>query len=275
MPEKQKEKKEKVSKIGNIFTSHYTIGKSIFTLDEIDKKNPKEIKENAPVSIFTVAKKYNLEEIYLRENDISGYLQALKNSDLAGVALRFGLKLRITDDVKDEENFKNRASAISIWLLNSKGQKDFIRLFSRMERGHLTWRILQEFFTENMSLSIPFYGSFLFKNNFKNSNCVPDFGPIKPVFELQDMGLPYDATHREIVTKYAKDAGFPTQEVHLSYYYDTARIKAYQIFRTICCRPVFEGAEKKSFNNPGLEHFCSDQFSFEKYCEKTETLFLN
>jgi DNA polymerase III alpha subunit len=265
-----------MNNILNIFSSHYSIGKSIFTLDELSKDNPTEIKSNAPISILTIAKKYNLKEIYLRESDFSGFIQAYKNADAAGIELRFGIKLKVTDNVKEEKDkLKEKGSTVSFWIKNSTGYQDLVKMYSRAENGYLDWRIVQEFHTDNIIVSIPFYNSFLFRNNFKNGNCVPDFGQIKPIFELQSMGLPYDDVHRAITTQYALKHNLPIVETHLSYYYSTAHVKAYQIFRTICCKPAFEGMEKKSFNNPGLEHFCSNEFSFESYCSKTGLNFLN
>jgi sulfur relay (sulfurtransferase) DsrF/TusC family protein len=49
-----------------LFSSHFSLGKSTLTLDK-----PEEIQDNKPISIFSIAKKYELKDIYLVENNFS------------------------------------------------------------------------------------------------------------------------------------------------------------------------------------------------------------
>ena len=48
-----------------LFTSHYSIGKSILTLDHPDKQT-----EGGSTSVFSIAQKNNLKEIFLVENSV-------------------------------------------------------------------------------------------------------------------------------------------------------------------------------------------------------------
>ena len=59
-----------------LFKSHYSIGKSILTLDD-----PITHKEGGSDSIFSIAVENNLKEVVLVEDSLTGFLQAKKNAD--------------------------------------------------------------------------------------------------------------------------------------------------------------------------------------------------
>src|SRR5438445_57689 len=111
-----------MDKITPVFTSTYSVGRSILTLDE-----PEEIKNTAPVSIFSIAKQHNLSEVYLLENNLSGFITAYKSAEKANVHLKFGLRLYICSDInkKDEESLHTEHK-LNVWCLNSAGYKDLL-----------------------------------------------------------------------------------------------------------------------------------------------------
>jgi len=57
-----------------VFKSHYSIGRSILTLEDED------ISENDPDSIIDIAKKNNIKDLFLIEDNMSSFLQAYTNS---------------------------------------------------------------------------------------------------------------------------------------------------------------------------------------------------
>jgi hypothetical protein len=71
-----------------LFKSHYSIGKSILTLDD-----PNSTKEGGPQSVFSVAK--DLKTVILVEDSLIGFLQAQKNAENLGMQLVFGLTRRL------------------------------------------------------------------------------------------------------------------------------------------------------------------------------------
>ena len=99
-----------------LFTSHYSIGKSILTLD-----NPKKEKEGGARSIFSIAKENNLNQVCLVENSMTGFPQALTVSREVGIQLIFGLQLSIC-----EQNHK-----VIIFAKNSAGCRKLNEIYSK------------------------------------------------------------------------------------------------------------------------------------------------
>ena len=111
-----------------LFKSHFSIGKSILTLD-----NPITHKEGGADSIFSIAEENNLDKIILVEDTLTGFLQAKKIADSRNIQIVFGLRIDMCQDAtinpKEEENSsrhkiiifsKNFSSERSVFLILSK-----------------------------------------------------------------------------------------------------------------------------------------------------------
>lgn len=259
-----------------LFTSHYSIGKSILTLDspdELSKSDPEMVdnygfKENYPVSIFSIAKKHDLKEIYLVETNFSGFITAYKTATKLGISLRFGIKLIVCNDITDKTNESlNTESKIIVWMLNSDGYADLLKLYSFAATDgfyyvpRIDWKSLHKFLTSNLYLTIPFYDNFLFQNLLTMSVCVPELRNIQPVFFLENHALPFDSLAQHKITEYAAANHCDIQLAHSIYYYKNADVLPYQVYRIITRR----GYERGDIFVPNLDHFGSDQFSFESY----------
>src|SRR5438046_2553386 len=114
-------------KVLPLFKSHYSLGKSILTLEEpLDKKG-------APVknSIFNILKSNKLDTLVLVEDNVSGLLQASKVAAENKINLYFGLRIWVTDDMneKSEESLKKQAKYI-IFVKHNSGYKDIIKIWS-------------------------------------------------------------------------------------------------------------------------------------------------
>ena len=98
-----------------IFRSHYSKGSSILTAELPDKA-----KKNAPQSIFSLAKEYKIDPIFVCDKTIIGFPKLHAVSQKLGVELRFGIKMTVTSDIslKNEESLKNDHDII-IWIMNS------------------------------------------------------------------------------------------------------------------------------------------------------------
>lgn len=259
------------NKIHLIFSSNYSLGRSTLTLEP-----PKEINHLSPISIFSIAKTHNLDEVNIRDKDFGGFISAFKSAEKLGKPFYFGVKTRICNSLEaNEDDRESSSSYISLWIDNTQGYTDAIKLLAKGKGGLIDWKILKDYFTSNLSLTIPFYNSFLAKNILKSGNCIPDFGGIKPEFEISEMEHPFDEVTKEVVLKYCESNKFNLLKTHLAYHYSSKQFKSYQIFRINSQRKFFKkGSEniaddKQSFTNPGLDFFCSRAFSFEKYCLKT------
>lgn len=257
------------------FTSTYTIGRSLFILEE-----PEEIDESAPISVYSIAKKYELEEVRIIETSFTGFIKAYKTSEKCGIPFRFGLKLRICDDENDktEESFKSESNVV-IWLLNTQGYSDAIKIYSKAATDgfyyipRLSWRTLRSMWTKNLGLSIPFYSGFIAKNSLKDGSICPDF-PIEPVFALESHDHPTDHLIRAFTEEYTKQNNYNTQKTFKCLYYRSGKredevstdLEALQTYRVATSR---EGGSKNNLSNPGITDMGLDTFSFQEFLRQT------
>lgn len=239
------------------FKSHYSICKSILTLESSGSENPL-----APDSVYDICKESSINELFLVEDNMSGFLKAYETSQKEKINLHFGLRLTILNDlnVKDEDSLK-KESKIIIFIKKTEGYKRLIKIYSKAATDgfyyipRIDWKTLKELWHPSLLLCIPFYDSFLF-NNFINfeSNSVPDLF-VKPFFCLEEHELPFDPIITNIVKNYCANNSFETIKTHMIYYKNNKDAKAYMTMRAI--------HNRNSFHKPELQHFASDKFSFE------------
>ena len=240
-----------------LFTSHYSIGKSILTLD-----NPKKEKEGGARSIFSIAKENNLNQVCLVENSMTGFPQALTVSREVGIQLIFGLQLSIC-----EQNHK-----VIIFAKNSAGCRKLNEIYSKAFSGDgecICPKDLVKMWTpKNLSLAIPFYDSFIYKNTMSFENCTPELGELSPVFFIENNNLPFDQMLKEKVNAYTEAFGFQTEEVKSIFYEKKSDVDALQTYKCITSRKF----GKSSLSKPNLDHFGSDEFSFESFLDHERIL---
>ena len=241
-----------------LFKSHYSVGKSILTLEKAA-----EITDSSPISIFSIAKKHGLKEITLVEDSISGFIQAYSYAKDMGIKLIFGLRVTITEDIADKsEASLKKESKIIIFPKNNAGYKKLIKLSTIASSigfyyvPRLDYATLKDNFDDNLMIAIPFYDSFLFNNSLYGHLCVPDLSFFKPVFFVEENSLPFDHIILDKVNLYAKDK-YEIQKTQSVFYYEREDFLAYLTFRCI--------NNRTNLNKPNLEHMSSDTFCFESY----------
>lgn len=243
-----------------IFKSHYSVGKSILTLEL-----PKDCKQDGSDSIISIAKDNGLKELYLVEDSFAGFIEAHNNCEQSGISLMFGVRFTVCADIlkKDEESLATEHKCI-VWMLNSAGYKDLCKLYSRSwiegqyYINRIDYSLLNEMWTDNLSLSYPFYDSFLAKNLLTLANIVPNDTNLPRNFFIESHSLPFDGLIKEAVQNYAKDHSIIN--THSIYYKDQKSFKSFNVYRCI--------AERTTMDKPNLEHFSSDNFSWEAYKER-------
>lgn len=249
------------------FKSHYSIGKSILTLDDSPKI------ENSPVSIFALAKEADLNEVVLVEDNFSGFLEAFKNAKAAKRKLIFGIRMYLTESIKDKtpEAVRKR-SKIIVFIKNTEGYGDLCRIWTlaaseglfsgrsqEAKTPHIDHPNLKKLWTKNLSLAIPFYDSFLYANTFGCGTCVPDFSSIEPVFFREDNNLPFDQILHAKLEKYLSISSYPVIDAKSIFYDAREDFIAYLTARCINNRSTLE--------KPDLDHMGSDEFCFESWKE--------
>ena len=246
-----------------LFKSHYSIGKSILTLEDQEEKKP-----NNPSSVIEIAKRNKMKTVFLVEDSMNGFLEAFQNCEKNKIKLVFGLRLTICEDatVKNTESLERQCKYV-ILAKNQEGYKRLIKISSSAScdgfyyQPRTDLKTLEDNWSDkDLQLCVPFYDSFLFNNSLTFSVCFPDFSFTKPVFFLEDNDMPFDYLVREKVANYCKENKFDTLPVKSVYYEDKKDFKAYLTFKCINNRTTLE--------NPRFDHLSSDEFSFESWKEQ-------
>ncbi len=253
-----------------VFTSHFSLGRSILNLDDSED----EIDISKPVSIFSIARQYKLDKIFLKENSFSGFIRFYEGCKKLNIQGIFGIKLIMCNDSakKDDESRKTE-SAVTIWMKNSDSYKDLLRIYSKSHTenfyyyGRYSWNELIENWSDNLILSVDFYNGFTARNLLENYQCIPNFGQIKPYFEYSLMGLPFDSLIETATNEYVKNNKYEKLNTHLIFYYKNQDFKQYLLMRCI--------NNRTTFNKPQLVHNAFDTFCFQEYCKRNDIEFLN
>jgi DNA polymerase III alpha subunit len=241
-----------------LFKSHYSLGRSILTLENKDEA------DDYPDSIIQIAKDNKLKEITLVEDNMSSFLEAYTNTKLNNIKLNYGLRVSITESINDRtEESRQKTSKIIIFFRNKKGHELLTKLFSIAAKSgfyyepRLDYDILNKNWTEDLILAIPFYDSFIFNNTLRNSICIPQLNFTKPIIFIEDNDLPFDSIVKDKIKNFAKENNLELYKAKSIYYNKRNDFKTYLTFRCINNRSIL--------NKPELEHMSSNEFSFESY----------
>jgi len=234
----------------NLFSSANSFN-SILTIDKKSKG------EGGSDSIFTIAEELKLDKVFLIENNPSSFPQALKNG---GDKLVYGLNMTVCQD-SDEKTLESCETEHKIYFLakSGKGYKEgLMQLYSdAATRGNYNglprtdFKRIKEFWSEELVMMIPFYGSFIYKNLTTFSNCMVDFSDYNPVFCVENHSLPTDKIIEDEVRKYCGDK-YKILDTNRVYYKDKEDAEAYMTY--VCIQ------NRSNMEKPNLEGFCSDEF---------------
>lgn len=245
------------------FKSHYSLNKSILTLSEGEEK------ENGPKSILRLIKENSVKNAMLVDENMSGFPEMYYNSKALDININFGLRITVCQDLKEKNETSVRGqSKIIIFIKNEKGYECLSSLFSTAAKEgfyylpRIDFKTLREKWCEDLILGIPFYDSFLFKNHFNMSSCIPEAFWTKPVFFWEENSLPFDSFYKEILFDYVKN-NFKDSELIQSqsiFYNERDDFLAYLTMRCI--------GKKSELQKPKLEHLSSCDFCMESFMEK-------
>ena len=216
-----------------IFTSHYSIGKSILTLNQPNLENT-----DGSDSVFDIVKENNIKQLVLVENSLTGFPQAFTTAKSLGVELIFGLKLSCGE----------QKHQVILFAKNARGCKKLNLIFSTKSAKDNCVSIpsLKENWSKDLLMVIPFYDSFIYKNLMQFENCTPDIKSFKPTFFLEYNNLPFDSMVREKTIDFCKANNYDTEEVKSIKYKNKCDLEAFQTYQ---CIPI----QKNSFYIPVLD----------------------
>ena len=236
-----------------LFKSHYSIGRSILTLEEINERTKKR-------SVFALAQEGGLKEVVLVEDSLIGFLEARKKCETYGFELRFGLRISISNAPDNEGACQHK---VIVFAKDSEGCKLLNKIYTNAfgyGEGVLKEEYLREIWTEDhLKLAIPFYDSFIFNNAMSFASCTPDFSFADPTFFIEDNGLPFDGLVSDKVDSYCDRNCYDIEETKSVFYKHRKDFAAYQTYKCICNRTF----KTRDLNVPNFDHQGSDSFCFE------------
>lgn len=255
-------------KVLPLFTSHYSIGRSVLTLHSKDENKKKRIH---PTSIIDICRENELKTCILVEDRYGGFVDADKNLTAIGCDLIFGIRFVCCANIadKDEASIETEHK-INVFSASEKGRSKLKKLYSKSwvdgfyYQPRIDLKSLSEVWDdEDLVLAIPFYDSFLFQNNFFFKSIVPDFSFTKPIFFKQSNGLAQDILINVAIDKFTNGQHeiYPAKSI---FYKNREDFLEYMTFRCI--------KNKTSLEKPELEEFSSDEFCFESWKEENEKL---
>ena len=240
-----------------LFKSHYSIGRSTLTFEQESER-----------SIIDLATKSELKELVVVEDSLIGFLEARKAAEKAGMELRFGLRISMSNNPTQKEECEHK---IVVFAKNSEGCKKLNQIYSNAfveGGGVLDENFLRDLWSDkHLKLAVPFYDSFIFNNTMHFSTCTPDLSFTKPIFFIEDNNLPFDSLIKEETEAYCKKNKYKTEKVKSIFYANEEDFSAYQAYKCICNR----GFKARTLDCPNFDHQGSDQFSFESWRREVAT----
>ena len=249
-----------------LFKSHYSIGKSILTLNEPSESN------GLSDSVFDIVKENNLTEVVMVEDSFMGFLQANKVAKAMDVNFRFGLRIDIVDESFDPEDKKTPKHKLIVFSKNSEGCKCLFKIYSKVKSSDINAITLTDLASywnsDHLDLAVPFYDSFLFCNLFLFNSFVVDLSSFNPHFFLEDNGLPFDFMLENNIKNYTLNHSYPTHKTKSVFYKNRKDFEAFLTYKLICSRSSF-ASRKSSLEKPNLDHMGSKEFCYESLLEQS------
>lgn len=247
-----------------IFRSNYSLT-SVLTLDPYVEKASRE--ENRPDSIIDIAKDYELENVFIVDNTLTGLVEAYENAKKANLNLRFGYRLNVCQDINNKTKESEITESKFIIFATKNSFNDLIKLHNISStdgiyegRPRLDFKTLKEYWSKNLSLAIPFYDSYVYYNLLYGRQCVPELDFTEPVYFIENNGLPFDDLLNNHIQETIKDHEIISSKT--IYYRERKDFKAYMTYRCILNRTTFQ--------KPELRHFGSQEFCMEAWKENAK-----
>lgn len=248
-----------------VFTTSFSLGRSLFTLEDPSKTSP----ESAP-SILSIVKENNLKSIILLEDSFVCFKKASEALDKLNCQLIYGIRFNICNNrlELDPKIKEESAHKISIFAKNGAGCKALMQLYSHVQTkcgGFLDYQLLKERYTKDFFVAVQFYDSFIHKNSFFGKKCLPDLSFCDPYIWVADHGLPFDNILREKVVDFANQNAYLLKETHHVYYKNPEDSEAMIVLKILTNR---QGGKAQTLDRPELNGYGSDSFNWKDYCSK-------
>lgn len=221
-----------------LFKSHFSIGKSILTIDKII-----ELSEG--------------EEVVVVEDSFYSFRKLIKKADDNNKLLRFGLRINCKAN--------SEKSKVVIFAKNSEGIKSLMKLYTKAYCHNDGCCDFSDLKNKNLLTCFPFYDSFVHKaiHNF-GDHFLPFNELENPIFFEENNSHPFDYQ----IKRQLKKIGCETTKAKTILYEKKSDFPAFQCYKASCSRKI--GRKPPSFEAPELEDCSTDRFCWEDFKETNE-----
>ncbi len=229
-----------------LFKSQFSVGKSILTAEKI----------------LNIAQINSLERVVMVEDSFYGFRVFNQLFQENEIPLVFGLRLSVVNDdmIQDE-----RPSKLIFFAKNNDGLKTIKRLYSDASLNDKNSLVLSHYSVEDfkdVKTAVPFYDSYIYNNLFHFGLSHLGLKGLDPVFFIEDNNHPFDFQIREVI----EGLDVETKMVKTILHHNKDDFEAFQMYKASCSRSQ---GRAPTFQNPNLDHFCSDDFCWESYKDAT------
>ena len=225
--------------------------------------------DNGPQSIIKICKDHGIMQCYGVSRFMDSFFDAFKNLKKEGIQYHFGLELIMCDNAKEhsEDSPRNNHKVV-IFYNGEQGYKDLIKIYSACHGdvnnfyyiARFDYMQLKKLWTNNLTLVIPFFDSFIHNNSLTMATIVPDMGFCTPViFREKNSDLPFHSLIDHAIDIFNKDKIYNEQDIKTVCYYKPKDILQYQVYRCI--------ENRSTMAKPEMEFFCSNKFNFMDYLD--------
>ena len=229
-----------------LFKSQFSVGKSILTAEKI----------------LNIAQLNSLERVVMVEDSFYGLRVFNQLFQENNVSLVFGIRLSVLNDEMVENE---RSSKLVFFARNNEGLKTIKRLYSDASLNDRNSLILSHYSVEDfkdVKVAVPFYDSYIYNNLFHFGLSHLGLKGLDPIFFIEDNNHPFDFQIRSVIE--GLDVG--TKMVKTILHHNKDDFEAFQMYKASCSRSQ---GRAPTFQNPNLDHFCSDEFCWESYKDAT------
>lgn len=229
-----------------LFKSQFSVGKSILTAEKI----------------LDIAKINQLEKVVLLEDNFYGFRIFNSIFQEEAIPFVFGLKISVVNTCGD---YSEKPSKLALFAKNNEGIRDLKKMSSTASLNDQNSLILSDYTKEdfeNLKVCVPFYDSYIFNNLFYFGLSHIDINHLDPIYFIEDNNHPFDFQIKSVI----ESLDVKTHNVKTILHHNKEEFSALQMYKAACNR---SGGKSPTFQNPNLNHFCSDEFCWESYKDAT------
>jgi hypothetical protein len=229
-----------------LFKSQFSVGKSILTAEKI----------------LDIAKLNSLERVALVEDSFYGFRVFNDLFQKENISFAFGLRISV---INNDADHNEKPSKLVLFAKNNKGIQDLKRLYSNAslnDRNSLVLPDCSEEDFKDLKVCVPFYDSYIFNNLFYFGLSYINIEHLNPTYFIEDNNHPFDFQIKSVID----GLDVKTQKVKTILHHNKEEFAALQMYKASCSR---SGGKSPTFQNPNLNHFCSDEFCWESYKDAT------